>query len=86
MLNQQDWRPGAAYTFQAAAYLNLSRRRLDRYRTEGNGPRFRKFGQKVVYTIADLDAWSAQHIHQTTHEPGYPTAPRRDGGSNEHAS
>lgn len=70
---------GHLTTFQAAAYLNLSRRRLDRYRAEGNGPRFRKFGQKVVYTVEDLDAWSAQHTHQIIHEPGYPTAPRRDG-------
>lgn len=63
-------------TFEAADYLRLSRRRLDRYRSEGNGPRFRKFGQKVVYAIADLDAWSNAHAHQATYEPDYPTAAR----------
>lgn len=68
---------GHLNTRQAAQYLGLSRRRLDRYRAEGNGPRFRKFGQKVLYTLVDLDAWSAAHTHQTTQEPDYPTHGRR---------
>lgn len=64
---------------EAAEYLSLSRRRLDRYREEGNGPRFRKFGGRVAYAIADLDAWSAAHSHQSTHEPNYPGRKRRRG-------
>jgi predicted DNA-binding transcriptional regulator AlpA len=62
---------------EAAKYMRLSRRRMDRYREDGNGPRFRKFGAKVVYTIADLDAWSAERVHQATDEPNYPAPLRK---------
>lgn len=43
---------------QAAAYLNLSPRTLEKQRVIGGGPRFRKFGRRVVYALADLDAWA----------------------------
>jgi predicted DNA-binding transcriptional regulator AlpA len=66
---------------EAAQYLKISRRRLDRYREEGDGPRFRKFGAKVAYTVADLDAWSIEHAFQSTQDPDYPpTAARRREG------
>ncbi len=45
-------------TAQAAHYLGLSARTLERMRRRGKGPRFRRHGGEVFYHIADLDAWS----------------------------
>lgn len=62
---------------QAAEYLSLSQRRLDRFREEGDGPRFRRFGGRIAYAIADLDAWSAERSYQSTQDPNYPRRRRR---------
>ena len=43
---------------EAAAVLKLSFRTLDRYRVNGEGPAFHKFGGKVVYGRFDLEAWA----------------------------
>lgn len=45
-------------TDQAAFYIGLSRRTLEKMRTHGGGPRFRKHGRYVRYHIVDLDGWS----------------------------
>jgi excisionase family DNA binding protein len=45
-------------TDQAAFYVGLSRRTLEKMRMAGSGPRFRKHGRYVRYHIDDLDAWS----------------------------
>jgi predicted DNA-binding transcriptional regulator AlpA len=47
---------------QAAQYLKLSPRTLDRLRITGKGPRFRKFGRRVIYAIEDLEAWANERI------------------------
>lgn len=45
-------------TEQAARYVKLARRTLEKMRFEGVGPRYRKHVRYVRYHIADLDAWS----------------------------
>jgi excisionase family DNA binding protein len=45
-------------TEQAARYVGLARRTLEKMRSVGGGPSFRKHGRYVRYHIADLDAWS----------------------------
>ncbi|UKV13234.1 helix-turn-helix domain-containing protein [Thalassospiraceae bacterium SW-3-3] len=45
-------------TQQAAFYLSLSARTLEKMRFNGRGPRYRKHGRYVRYHIDDLDAWS----------------------------
>lgn len=45
-------------TAQAAFYIGLSRRTLEKMRLTGAGPRFRKHGRYVRYHIDDLDVWS----------------------------
>ena len=47
---------------QAAHYLKLSPRTLDRLRLTGDGPRFRKFGRRVIYAIEDLEIWANERI------------------------
>lgn len=56
---------------EAASYLRLSPRTLEKQRVIGGGPRFRKFGRRVMYAIADLDAWADQHSFGATSDPEY---------------
>lgn len=56
---------------EAASYLRLSPRTLEKQRVIGGGPRFRKFGRRVMYAIADLDAWADHHSFGATSDPEY---------------
>lgn len=54
-------------TPQAAHYVSLSRRTLEKMRSSGGGPEYRKHGRYVRYHIDDLDAWSdARRKHSTS--------------------
>ncbi|MBD1549489.1 helix-turn-helix transcriptional regulator [Roseibium aggregatum] len=57
-------------TRQAAHYLGLSFRTLEKMRLTGHGPRFRKHGRYVRYHIADVDAWSEGRRHSSTSNEG----------------
>ena len=41
--------------------LGISRRTLDRHQKLQGGPAYYKFGNRVRYRIADLDAWTARY-------------------------
>ena len=56
---------------EAAGYLRLSPHTLEKQRVIGNGPKFRKFGRRVMYAAADLDAWADQRSYETTSDPEY---------------
>jgi excisionase family DNA binding protein len=68
-------------TDQAAHYVSLSRRTLEKMRTAGGGPRFRKHGRYVRYHIDDLDQWSAEHVKMSTSEPDHERRAHRDNRS-----
>ena len=53
-------------TVQAAAYVKLSPRTLEKMRVLGGGPKYRKHGRYVRYHIADLIAWSEAREHPST--------------------
>jgi excisionase family DNA binding protein len=55
-------------TPEAAAYLRLSRRTLEKMRSIGGGPRYRKHGRYVRYHIDDLDKWSTSRTQSSTSE------------------
>ena len=57
-------------TREAADYLGLSPRTLDRYRVSGGGPVFHRFGGRVRYLRADLDAWAATRRRRSTSDDG----------------
>ena len=57
-------------TREAAAWLNLSPRTLDRYRVSGDGPVFHRFGGRVRYLIADLEAWASARRRVSTSDDG----------------
>jgi predicted DNA-binding transcriptional regulator AlpA len=44
-------------TPEAARFLGLSGRTLEKHRTYGTGPRYSKIGGRVVYALADLHSW-----------------------------
>lgn len=58
------------YTTQneAALFLRLSERTLERWRVEGQGPRFRRFGRRIVYAKSDLEIWADGRCYQSTSE------------------
>jgi len=56
---------------EAADYLRLSPRTLEKQRVIGGGPRFRKFGRRVMYAVADLDSWAETRSFETTSDPEY---------------
>lgn len=43
---------------QAALFLNISPRTLQRLRSKGTGPTVRRHAKMVMYHIDDLTAWS----------------------------
>ena len=55
---------------EAAAFLGLSPRTLDRYRVNGEGPAFHKFGSRVRYARADLEAWASARRRTSTSDVG----------------
>jgi len=56
---------------EAATYLRLSPRTLEKQRVMGGGPRFRKFGRRVMYALTDLDAWAAERSFESTSDVEY---------------
>jgi excisionase family DNA binding protein len=55
-------------TEEAADLLKSSRRTLEYWRGQGNGPRFVKLGRRVRYRRAALDAFLSQQERSHTRE------------------
>ena len=51
--------PRLLRTKEAARFLGISIRTLEKHRTYGTGPTYRKVGGRVLYTVRDLEDWSA---------------------------
>jgi hypothetical protein len=56
---------------EAAEFLRLSPRTLEKQRVIGGGPRFRKFGRRVMYSIVDLETWADARSFEATSDPEY---------------
>ncbi len=56
-------------TPDAARIVGLSPRTLEKHRTYGTGPRYRKLGGRVVYALEDLRAWADLGLRQSTSDP-----------------
>lgn len=76
-------------TPEAGRYLGLSGRTLEKHRTYGTGPRYRKIGGRVVYALSDLEAWLDLGAQTSTTDPDAgrvrPARHRDDGGHAQHA-
>lgn len=54
---------------EAADFLRLSPRTLEKLRVIGGGPPYRKLGRRVVYALADLEEWAARRRCESTSDP-----------------
>lgn len=57
-------------TKEAAEYLGLSRRTLEKYRVYGAGPQFYKLGRRAMYKPKDLDDWAEARRRASTSDLG----------------
>lgn len=59
-------------TQEAAKYLRISARSMERYRVTGQGPNYTKVGpglrSRVLYRKTDLDVWLAGFQYSSTSE------------------
>lgn len=62
-------------TKEAAHYVGLSARTLEKHRTYGTGPAYRKIGGRVVYTLEDLRTWADRGACASTSDPNNGTVP-----------
>ncbi|PHS28829.1 MAG: hypothetical protein COA85_03245 [Robiginitomaculum sp.] len=46
---------------QAATYLRVSKRTLEKWVERGTGPAYRRSGRRTYYNEADLDGWIKEH-------------------------
>jgi predicted DNA-binding transcriptional regulator AlpA len=60
-------------TQEAARFLGLSPRTLEKHRTYGTGPRYSKLGGRVVYALDDLQEWANRGLKTSTSDPGIGT-------------
>lgn len=51
---------------EAANRLRTTIGTLANWRVRGCGPRFIKLGRKVLYPIAELEAWERKHLKENT--------------------
>ncbi|TPW27708.1 helix-turn-helix transcriptional regulator [Pararhizobium mangrovi] len=61
-----DLPPRYLRTPEAARFLGLSGRTLEKHRTYGTGPRYSKIGGRVVYRLDDLQAWVERGTKRST--------------------
>lgn len=69
--------PRLLRTEEAARWLGLSGRTLEKHRCTGTGPSYRKLGGRVVYVASDLQAWVDEGERRSTSHRGLPA--RRGG-------
>ncbi|GLU30136.1 helix-turn-helix domain-containing protein [Brucella sp. NBRC 12950] len=60
-------------TREAAELLGLSSRALEKHRTYGTGPVYRKLGGRVVYDVVDLRTWGDKGRRASTSDFGTDT-------------
>lgn len=51
---------------EAARYVGLSVSKMNKLRSAGGGPKYYKLDHRVVYDVADLDAWVAARSRMNT--------------------
>ena len=54
---------------ELAARWRVSPRTLEQWRWRGIGPRYLKIGGRVIYPLAEVEAYEAARLHQNTAGP-----------------
>lgn len=57
-----------------AELLGLSERTLERFRLEGRGPAYHKFGKRVLYSRSSVLAWANARLRMSTSDSDAPEA------------
>lgn len=65
-----EFAPRFPRTQDAAIYVGLSPRTLEKHQTYGTGPSFHELDGRVVYTLEDPDRWAGQGLRRSTCDPG----------------
>ena len=58
-------------TPEAARFLGVSGRTLEKHRTYGTGPLYSKIGGRVIYAVGDLQAWARRGARNPTPGKGH---------------
>ncbi len=66
MFDQQAFPTRFLRTAEAGEFLGLSGRTLEKHRTFGTGPVYRKIGGRVVYSVSDLQTWADRGAQLST--------------------
>ena len=80
MINLAGFPPRFLRTPEAADFLGLSSRTLEKHRTYGTGPAYRKLGGRVVYALDDLKAWADRGAVTSTSDPRGSVLPAKRHG------
>ena len=56
-------------TEEAARFVGLSWRTLEKHRVYGTGPKFSKIGGRIVYAVSDLREWVERGSKRSTSDP-----------------
>ena len=56
---------------EAASFLGLSKSTLDKLRISGGGPTYLQLGRRVLYDVADLEAWLSSRRRSSTSDNGH---------------
>jgi len=80
MTNLAGFPPRFLRTPEAADFLGLSSRTLEKHRTYGTGPAYRKLGGRVVYALDDLKAWADRGAVTSTSDPPGSVLPAKRHG------
>jgi predicted DNA-binding transcriptional regulator AlpA len=80
MTNLAGFPPRFLRTPEAADFLGLSSRTLEKHRTYGTGPAYRKLGGRVVYALDDLKAWADRGAVTSTSDPRGSVLPAKRHG------
>ncbi len=54
---------------ELASRWRMSPRTLEQWRWRGIGPRYLKIGGRVIYPLAEVEAFEAARLHQNTNGP-----------------
>jgi predicted DNA-binding transcriptional regulator AlpA len=57
-------------TKEAARFIGVSGRTLEKHRIHGTGPKYSKIGRRIIYAVADLREWAERGARRATSDPG----------------
>jgi hypothetical protein len=62
-------------TKEAARFIGVSSRTLEKHRIYGTGPKYSKIGGRIIYAVTDLRDWAERGARRATSDRGATTIP-----------